>query len=446
VNSRIQEVWESCREKIKQSIGKLSFDTWIAPLNLKSLTEKEIILEVPDIFFKQWIESHYLEKIKEILTQVTAKELNVILEVNPSLLKRKTNQIFKKLHREFQQETQDSLKLNPRFTFENFIVGSSNRMAHAASLAVANSPGKAYNPLFIYGGVGLGKTHLMQAIAHYILNKDPQKKVKYLSSERFTNELIFAIQNHTTQKFRNKYRNVDVLLIDDIHFLSGKEAVQEEFFHTFNELYDNHKQIIISSDKPPKEIPKLEDRLVSRFSWGLVVDIQPPDFETRVAILRKKIEKEPIKIEEEVINFIAEKITTNIRELEGALIRIMAYSLIENKKIDLDLAKSILKDMVKEITQKITPQKILEKVCEYFEITVNDLKKEKRNKTIVFPRQIAMFFLRELTDLSLPEIGNLLGAKHHTTALYAHKKIKEELSKNEQIKNLITQLKQLINT
>jgi len=446
VNTKVQEVWESCREKIKQSIGKLSFDTWIAPLNLKSLTEKEIILEVPDIFFKQWIESHYLEKIKEILTQVTGKELNVILEVNPTLLKRKTNQIFKKLHREFQQETQDSLKLNPRFTFENFIVGSSNRMAHAASLAVANSPGKAYNPLFIYGGVGLGKTHLMQAIAHYILNKDPQKKVKYLSSERFTNELIFAIQNHTTQKFRNKYRNVDVLLIDDIHFLSGKEAVQEEFFHTFNELYDNHKQIIISSDKPPKEIPKLEDRLVSRFSWGLVVDIQPPDFETRVAILRKKIEKEPIKIEEDVINFIAEKITTNIRELEGALIRIMAYSLIENKKIDLDLAKNILKDMVKEIAQKITPQKILEKVCEYFEITVNDLKKEKRNKTITFPRQIAMFLLRELTDLSLPEIGSLLGAKHHTTALYAHKKIKEELSKNEQIKNLITQLKQLINT
>lgn len=229
----MQKLWEKCLERLKEEIGKLSFDTWIAPLNLKEIKEDSIILEVPDIFFKQWLESHYIEKIKEILKELTSKKFEIELEVNPHLLKRKTNQIFKKIQKNFQQETKDLLHLNPRFTFENFIVGSSNRMAHAASLAVANSPGKTYNPLFIYGGVGLGKTHLMQAIAHYILSKDSQKKVKYISSEKFTNELIFAIQNHTTQKFRNKYRNIDVLLIDDIHFLSGKEAVQEEFFSHF---------------------------------------------------------------------------------------------------------------------------------------------------------------------------------------------------------------------
>jgi len=439
----MQNLWEKCLERLKESIGKLSFDTWISPLNLKEIKEESITLEAPDIFFKQWLETHYIEKIKEILKEIALREFKIKLEVNPHLLKRKTNQIFKKIQKNFQQESKD-LHLNPRFTFENFIVGSSNRMAHAASLAVATSPGKTYNPLFIYGGVGLGKTHLMQAIAHYILSKDVQKKVKYISSEKFTNELIFAIQNHTTGKFRNKYRNIDVLLIDDIHFLSGKEAVQEEFFHTFNELYDNHKQIVISSDKPPREIPKIEERLISRFSWGLVVDIQPPDFETRVAILKKKIEKEPIEINNEVLNFVAEKITTNIRELEGALVRIIAYSLIENKKIDLELAKNILKDMVKEISKKITPQKILEKVCEFFEISLEDLKKERRSKNIAFPRQVAMFLLRELTDLSFPEIASFLGTKHHTTALYAHKRLKEKLDKDKKIKEIITQLTQVI--
>jgi len=324
------------------------------------------------------------------------------------------------------------------------MVGACNRMAYAASLAVANAPGKSYNPLFIYGGVGLGKTHLMQAIAHYILEKTQKTKVKYISSERFTNELILSIQNRTTPWFRQKYRGIDVLLIDDIHFLSGKEAVQEEFFHTFNELYDYHKQIIISSDKPPKEIPKLEDRLVSRFSWGLIVDIQPPDLETRIAILKKKVEKEPVKIEEEVINFIAENITTNIREMEGALIRIIAYSLIENKPITLSLAKEILKDMVKEIYRRITPEIILEKVANYFNLSLQEIKKNRRNKNIVLPRQIGMYLIRELTELSLPEIGSFWGAKHHTTILYAHRKIKDLIKKDEKVKSIVNNLTQLI--
>jgi chromosomal replication initiator protein len=292
--------------------------------------------------------------------------------------------------------------------------------------------------------VGLGKTHLMQAIANHALSQNPQAKIKYTSSEKFTNELILAIQNRSTEKFRQKYRNIDLLLIDDIHFLAGKEAAQEEFFHTFNVLYDYHKQIVISSDRPPKEIPKLEERLVSRFSWGLVVDIQLPDFETRVAILRKKLEKDPVKIDEDVITFIAKNITTNIRELEGALIRIIAYSLIENKPITFDLAKEILKDMVKEIYKMVTPDLILERVSNYFNLPKEDLKKGKRSKNLVLPRQVAMYLIRELTDLSLPEIGMSLGAKHHTTILYAHKKVKEDLKDNQKLKLIIDSIKQEI--
>lgn len=440
----MEKIWNDCLDKLQSSLGKMSFDTWIAPLNLKSLEEQTITLEVPDIFFKQWVETNYLPKIKETLNQLTLKDFRVNFEVNPNLLKKRTNKIFRSIHKSFREAPQDSLRLNPRFTFNNFITGASNRMAYAASLAVVDAPGKAYNPLFIYGGVGLGKTHLMQAIAHEISLKNPQTKEKYISSERFTNELILSIQNRTTQKFRQKYRNIDVILIDDIQFLAGKEAVQEEFFHTFNDLYDYHKQIIISSDKPPKEIPRLEERLVSRFSWGLVVDVQPPDFETRVAILNKKLENEPIKIEEEVIFFIAQNVTTNIREMEGALIRIIAYSLIENKTITLNLAKDILKDMVKEIRKRVGPGMIIEKVSDYFNVSVEFLKKNSRSKNLVFPRQISMYLIRELTDLSLPEIGVFFGSKHHTTILYACKKIKHSLNKDIRLKKDINNLTQII--
>ncbi|MCM8823721.1 MAG: chromosomal replication initiator protein DnaA [Candidatus Omnitrophica bacterium] len=440
----MEELWQKCREYLKNSLGKISFDTWIAPLQFKNCQENTIILETPDIFFKNWLESNYIPQIKKAFKDLSSKELNIVFEVNPNLLKKRANRIVQGIGKNFQEEPLDSLKLNPRFTFENFVIGASNRMAYAASNAVANAPGKAYNPLFIYGGVGLGKTHIMQAIAHCIIGKNSQIKVKYISSENFTNELILSIQNRSTHKFRQRYREVDLLLIDDIQFLSGKEAIQEEFFHTFNVLYDDHKQIVISSDRPPREIPKLEERLVSRFSWGLVVDIQPPDFETRVAILKKKLEKEPIKIDDEVINFIAQKINTNIRELEGALVRIIAYSLIENKEINLDLAKYILKDMVKEITKKITPEMILEKVAESYNISPSDLKSNKRNKSLILPRQMVMYLIRELTDLSLPEIGNFLGAKHHTTILYATKKLQEILKKDIKVKNIINSITQEI--
>jgi chromosomal replication initiator protein len=440
----MEKVWQACRENLKALLGETSFDTWINPLKFKKIEGFLITLEAPDGFFKNWVETTYLNQIKQALKNVSQKDFEVNFEVNPNLLKKGTNKIFRTIGASFQEEPQDSLRLNPRFTFDNFVIGASNRMAHAASLAVANAPGKSYNPLFIYGGVGLGKTHLMQAIANRALSQNPQAKIKYTSSEKFTNELILSIQNRSTEKFRQKYRNIDVLLIDDIHFLAGKEAAQEEFFHTFNVLYDYHKQIVVSSDRPPKEIPRLEERLVSRFSWGLVVDIQLPDFETRVAILRKKIEKDPIKIDEEVITFIAKNITTNIRELEGALIRIIAYSLIENKPITFELAKEILKDMVKEIYVKVTPDAVVEKVSNYFNISREDLKRGRRSKNLVLPRQIAMYLIRELTDLSLPEIGISLGAKHHTTILYAHKKLKEQLKTNEKLKLIINTIKQEI--
>lgn len=429
--------WQLYKENLKQAVGEISFDTWIAPLNLKHFGEDGCVLEAPDNFFKNWVETNYLAQIKETLKNFYKKDIAVTFEVNTALLKAKGTKTLKSIEKKFQEEPQDSLRLNSRFTFDNFLVGASNRMAHAASLAVSHAPGKSYNPMFIYGGVGLGKTHLMQAIAHHILSKAPGTKVKYTSSEKFTNELILSIQHHTTAKFRQKYRDIDVILIDDIQFLSGKEAAQEEFFHTFNVLYDYHKQIILSSDRPPKEIPKLEDRLISRFSWGLVVDIQSPDFETRVAILKKKLEQEPIKIDEDVLVFIAKHITSNIRELEGALVRIMAYSLIENKQITLDLAKEILKDMVKEIHKRVTPDSIIEKVANYFGVSLEDIKKGKRNKNLVMPRQIAMYLIRELTGLSLPEIAISFGAKHHTTILYAHKKMVNDIKKDEKLK-LIT--------
>lgn len=272
-----EQMWQTCKEKLKNALGETSFDTWIAPLSLKKTDPSSLVLEAPDSFFKNWVETNYLPQIKQALMDVSKKNLEISFTVNPNLLKRKTTKILKTIQRSFREEPQDSLRLNPRFTFDNFIVGASNRMLHAASLAVVNAPGKSYNPLFIYGGVGLGKTHIMQAIAHNILSKNQGTKVKYTSSEKFINELISSIRSRSTEKFRQKHREIDILLIDDVQFLAGKEAAQEEFFHTFNVLYDFHKQIIVSSDKPPKEIPKLEERLVSRFNWGLVVDVRLPD-------------------------------------------------------------------------------------------------------------------------------------------------------------------------
>jgi chromosomal replication initiator protein len=368
--------------------------------------------------------------------------------VNPlvSPNKPETHKVVNVENFEPKKDDGSSFYLNPRFSFDNFVVGPSNRFAYSACLAVAESPAKAYNPLFIYGHVGLGKTHLMQAITHQIQKNYPNSTCCYISSERFTNELIDAIRHRSTSNFRKKYRHIDVLLIDDIHFLAGKESTQEEFFHTFNTLHNNHKQIIISSDRPPKEISNLEERLSSRFAWGLITDIQPPDFETRVAILRKKVEKEPVLVPEEVITFIAEQIKTNIRELEGALIRVLAYSLLEEHPITLDMTKIVLRDMVKETVKIISIEMIQKTVADFFNITCADIKAKKRTRNILKPRQVAMYLSRRLTNLSLPEIGNSFGGKDHTTVLHSLRKIEENLKEDPQLKNevekLFTTLKQ----
>lgn len=435
-------MWDKFQDKIKERIGKTAFETWFSPIKLKKWEDRNITLEVPDVFFKDWVEAHYATVVAEILKEL-GSFAQITLEVNPRLLQRRTHNVFKKIHAKFKEEPQDSPKLNLRLNFENFVVGPSNRLAFAASQAVADAPGKIYNPFFIYGRVGLGKTHLMQAIAQRALKRN-HLKIKYISSEGFTNELIGSIQNRNTEKFRQKYRNIDLLLIDDVHFIAGKESTQEEFFHTFNVLYDNHKQIIVSSDRPPKEIAKLEERLISRFCWGLIVDIQPPDLETRIAILKKKIEREAIKIDDEVLVFIANRITDNIRELEGALVRIMAYSLIENRPITLDIARDVLKDIARQGKKKLDTESILEKTAEYFNISKLELRSKKRTKQVILPKQVVMYLLRELTDYSLPEIGALLGAKHHTTILYAHKKIQQQLKSDHNLQSTIDRIKQTI--
>jgi len=439
----IKTIWDKAGEHLKERLGEPTFGTWIAPLKPRLSDAHSLALQAPDNFFKDWVEGHYKQLIKEAVNLSTKEEMEVDFEVTdaPQDSFAKAREVLPTLV----AEPQGSIGLNSRYTFENFVVGPSNRHAHAYSLAVAESPAKTYNPLFIYGGVGLGKTHLIQAVCHQVLKNLPASKICYITSERFTNELIDAIQHRSTSMFRQKYRNkVDVLVIDDIHFIAGKESTQEEFFHTFNTLYDAHKQIVISSDRPPKEIANLQDRLVSRFGWGLTTDIQPPDLETRVAILKKKIEREPISVPGDVIFFIAQLIKTNIRELEGALIRTIAYSLLEEKPITLDLTKEVLRDLLKEPKKLITVDFVQRAVAEEFGISLQDFKTKRRNKNVVLPRQVAMYLSRELTDLSLPEIGGYFGGRDHTTVLHSYNKIKESLIKNDGLKNKVERIVQII--
>ena len=436
------KTWERATGYLREKLAQATFETWILPLKVNLHSQNQLLLQAPDAFFRDWVEKHYKELIQEAVNLSAQAEVPVTFEINPQ---GQSAALARKPEETKSRACEPYGNLNSRYTFENFVVGSSNRHAQAYSLAVADSPGKAYNPLLIYGGVGLGKTHLMQAICqHIIAQKGSHSKICYLPSERFTNELIEAIQRHSTSGFRQKYRNVDVLVIDDVHFIAGKESTQEEFFHIFNALYDAHKQIIMSSDRPPKEISNLQDRLVSRFGWGLATDIQPPDLETRAAILKKKIERERVAVPDEVIFFIAQLIKTNIRELEGALIRIIAYALLEEKPITLDLAKGVLKDLLKEPKKLITVDFIQRCVTEEFGITLQELKTKRRNKTIVLPRQIAMYLSRELTELSLPEIGGFFGGKDHTTVLYSYNKIKGDLNQNKTLQDRVDKIIQVI--
>ncbi|MBB5355565.1 MULTISPECIES: chromosomal replication initiator protein DnaA [Anoxybacillus] len=444
----ISDLWNKALAEIEKKISKPSFETWLKSTTAHSLKGDILIITVPNEFTKDWLESRYTRLIEQTLYDITGEELKIKCTIpNHQTLEefdlKPTSKPRK--HDDEQAEFPQSM-LNPKYTFDTFVIGSGNRFAHAASLAVAEAPAKAYNPLFIYGGVGLGKTHLMHAIGHYVLEHNPSAKVVYLSSEKFTNEFINAIRDNRPDDFRNKYRNVDVLLIDDIQFLAGKEQTQEEFFHTFNTLHEESKQIVISSDRPPKEIPTLEDRLRSRFEWGLITDITPPDLETRIAILRKKAKAEGFDIPNEVMLYIANQIDSNIRELEGALIRVVAYSSLINKEINADLAAEALKDIIPSSKPKvITIQDIQRVVGEHFNVKLEDFKAKKRTKSVAFPRQIAMYLSRELTDCSLPKIGEEFGGRDHTTVIHAHEKIsaliQTDVQLQKQLKEIMEKLK-----
>lgn len=439
--SNLNNIWNEVLDLIRVELTEVSFNTWLKTIEPLTMSEDRIILAAPNEFTKGILESRYINLIKNAIIQITDKEYEVQFIIPGEELNINIGQSVQENNNDLNQRSQ----LNPKYTFDTFVIGNSNRFAHAAALAVAEAPAQAYNPLFIYGGVGLGKTHLMHAIGHFILNQSPESKVVYVSSEKFTNELINSIRDDRNNEFRNKYRNVDVLLIDDIQFIAGKESTQEEFFHTFNALHEANKQIIISSDRPPKEIPTLEDRLRSRFEWGLISDIQPPDLETRIAILKKKAEMENINISNEVMHYIASKIRSNIRELEGALIRIVAYSSLTNKEITVELAEEALKDIISNnAPKKITVELIKDVVAKEFDVKIEDFDSKKRTRAIAYPRQIAMYLTRELTDLSLPKIGDEFGGRDHTTVIHAYDKISNDMANDEEFKKRIDKLIQNI--
>ncbi|MBI5206399.1 MAG: chromosomal replication initiator protein DnaA [Candidatus Firestonebacteria bacterium] len=429
-------IWEEIKKEIKKNINKQDFETWFKPTHILNEDENILNIRVPNNIFKEWLTTHYLKEIQNRIIEKKGKILEVIfISQEEEIIKKEANYIFN-------DYKYPEFNLNPKYKFDSFVVGNSNRFAHAASFAVAESPAKAYNPFFLYGGVGLGKTHLLHAIGHSIKEKNNKIKLMYISTEIFTNEFINAIRDAKDIHFRNKYRNIDVLLIDDIQFLEGKERTQEEFFHTFNALYDAHKQIVISSDRPPSEIATLEERLKSRFGWGLITDIQPPDLETRIAILRKKAEIDNLNIPDEVMLFIANKIKSNIRDLEGSLIRVVAYGAIDKIEITIDVAKEVLKDLINKEKEDINIEIIQEKVSKFYNINLKDFKAKKRTHTIAFPRQVAMYLSRILTDLSLPEIGSHFGGRDHTTVLFAYEKIKRLL---EQDKNFYKTMEKIQN-
>ena len=446
----VRELWQEIIEKVKNEyfLTEVSFNTWLVPLKVYDVSEDTVTVIVPSQN-EQTIQI-LLRKYKQLLEVVTEEltghhyEISFVLEKNLDRIHEE-----KAVHTPVSNENIERAGLNPRYTFDTFVVGANNNLAHAASLAVAESPGEIYNPLFIYGGVGLGKTHLMHSIAHFILKNNPKAKILYVTSEKFTNELIDAIRNKnnvSTTEFREKYRTNDVLLIDDIQFIIGKESTQEEFFHTFNALYEAKKQIIISSDRPPREIETLEDRLRSRFEWGLTVDIQQPDYETRMAILRKKEELEGYNIDNEVIKYIASNIKSNIRELEGALTKIVALSKLNNREINIELAEEALKDLISpNAVKEVTPQLILNVVAEHFGINTLDIIGQKRSKELVFPRQIVMYLCGDMTTESLQNIGKALGGRDHTTIIHGTKKIADRLKTDENLQNTVDILKKKIN-
>ena len=436
----LAEIWVKCTDKFKESANEKIFDVWIKPIIPLEVTDTYYKVAVKNSFFKTMLEENYANLIEGILSNIMGKNISLIIEtmegeaslseelLEPRPTKTQQQQLFTEKTAEQQI---DESNLNPKFVFETFVIGNSNRFAHAAAQAVANNPAHAYNPLFLYGGVGLGKTHLMHAIGNRIKQNNPGMKVLYTTSEKFTNEIINSIQNKNTEAFRQKYRNIDCLIIDDIQFLKGKEQTQVEFFHTFNALKDANKQIIISSDRPPREIETLEDRLRSRFDQGLTADIQPPDLETRMAILRTKALSDNIQMPNDVITLLATNIATNIREIEGAYTKIVAYTSLMDMPITMETAQKVLSDMGNTVkTRTITFEGITKVVAEHYNIRQDELFNKKRTQNIAHPRQVAMYLCRELADLSYPKIGELFGGRDHTTVIHAYEKISKNKNTN----------------
>jgi chromosomal replication initiator protein len=435
-------LWEQILARVETKVNRHSFYTWFKPTTFIGADSRTITVRVPNPLFKDWLTKHYSGLIAEALGEVQKPGLDVSFVAEPhadaALVTMGGGEESLPL------ETEAALAagpgpagLNPRYTFDTFIVGSSNQFAHAACRAVAEAPSRSYNPLFIYGGVGLGKTHLMHAVGQYVLRHDRSLKLTYISSERFMNEMINAVRYDRIIDFRERYRSVDVLLVDDIQFIAGKEATQNEFFHTFNALYDSQKQIVISSDCPPREIPSLEERLRSRFEWGLIADIQSPDLETKIAILKKKADAEAVPLPDNVAIYIASKIKSNIRELEGSLIRLIAYASLTGKELSLGLAQEVLKNIIDHDEKAVTIEIIQKHVADYYNLKLVDLKSRNNSKSVAKPRQIAMFLCKSLTHASLPEIGRSFGGKHHSTVIHSIRKVNEMRKKDGDFNSLI---------
>ena len=425
-------VWEQILGSIESKVNRHSYYTWFRPTTFLSDDGSEISVRVPNALFKDWLTKHYSVVLSDALNEVGRGEATLVFlsegaDPPPLTL---TPPITPGERLDANSTAISTAGLNPRYSFDTFIVGPSNQFTHAACRAVAEAPSQSYNPLFIYGGVGLGKTHLMHAVGQYVLQHDSSLMLTYISSERFMNEMINAVRYDRILEFRDRYRSVDVLLVDDIQFVSGKEGTQTEFFHTFNALYDAQKQIVISSDRPPHEIPALEERLRSRFEWGLIADIQPPDLETRVAILKKKAEAEAVPLSDNVAMFIASRIKSNVRELEGSLIRLIAYGSLTGRELSLDLAQEVLRNVLESEEKAVTIESIQRFVANHYQLRVTELKSKNNSKSITKPRQVAMYLSKSLTQASLPEIGRRFGGKHHSTVIHSIKKV-EDLRQND---------------
>ena len=445
-----EQIWQAAQEELRFQLSKPSYETWLKNASLVGPEKNAFKIGVPTKLAKDWLEDRYSAMIKETLSAIVSGDVSVAFEVIPGQTEAAAGRSAVAVAEEPPPEAEEPVlheasQLNPKFQFQHFVVGNNSRFAHAACRAVAETPAKAYNPLFLYGGVGLGKTHLMHAIGHAVLEKHARRRVAYVTSEKFMNEMISSIQEGRMNDFRTRYRTVDVLLVDDIQFLAGKDRTQEEFFHTFNSLHELNKQIVISSDRPPKEIPTLEDRLRSRFQWGLIADIQAADFETRVAILKSKVGPYARLVPEDVLSFIAHKIQRNIRELEGALIRVIAHASLNRSAVNVEMAAKLLQDVIPSTeTRTLSIDTISRTVASFYHISLEEMKGKRRDKHIVFPRQVAMFLIREETASSLPAIGQAFGGRDHTTVLHSYEKINTDSKEDQRLQADLRKLREIL--